>query len=83
MIDKYKGSPLDSPLYKGYDPNVLTVKVESKTDEHGKADFTIIWFSPDFHSGPQWCGQVYRTVLDEFLKRHSGEKIKVIPFGQF
>ena len=51
------------------DKNQVTIEVHSGPDNLGRYSYTLHWWAPDFHVGPQWRGQAFKAPYKDKVKR--------------
>ena len=57
--------------------NEVLIEVYDRPDQEGKQCFTVHWYDPVFHEGPQQRAQVFRANLEEYKARVRARKKRV------
>lgn len=74
-----KGNP-DIPLGYQMDLKTVTVELQEGPDGKGRHHFTVYWWNPDFHTGPQWRAQCFHANYSHQLEywRKQGRRVVVV-----
>lgn len=51
------------------DHKTITFETDGQKDGQGRYHFSMRWFDPQFHLGPQWRGQHFHAQLEPYLTK--------------